>query len=413
MMTSIRRPGVLAAVLLLGVSFALERAARAFDVVLNAQNEYLDAYLIDGSDSPRRVVFIDPDPPEPDNPNGPLPRVGRHVNGKLCFFPEGTGHPGQFLIADDTYREACIDRSPPQARCASSSRRSRRAVPPDPDGWAVFRRNGRWTGQHIHTPWDFTEPQPQGTIDPQGCAFDAAGNFWGTDVGHGSAEKLDGSLLVFFRGKHNRYDTYCFLDKALAAPGMPAMDASGSIYVPESAPPAFKVTKFSPPFPTSAADCDNSEHLVTTPPTKTSFITAASSGLITPAGIVRVPGSDHFYIGSVLLPPVINEYDAAGAFVRNIVPSGVPRNPLGIDVGSDGTIYYSELNLDPVTFDTRCGSMSMVRFDAGGQPQAPIQIGKDLAFPDGVTVVDSKQMKIDWEKLPPAPPFDPAGCGGE
>ena len=411
MMRSFRRRLSLAVTVLLGVWFVPERVSHAFDVVLNAQREYLDAYLTDGGDFPRRVVFIDPDPPEPDNPSGPLPRVGRHVNGKLCFFPEGTGHPGQFLIADDTYREACIDRNPPQARCASSNRRSRRSLPPDPDGWAVFRRNGRWTGQHIHTQWNFTDPQPQGNIDPQGCAFDASGNFWGTDVGHGGAEELDGSLLVFFRGSHNRYDTYCFVDKALGAPGMPVMDASGSIYVPESA--AFKVTKFSPPFPTSAADCDNPGHLVSTPPVKTSFMTSASSGLITPAGIARVPGTDHFYVGSVLLPPVINEYDAAGAFVRTIVPSGVPRNPLGIDVGSDGTIYYAELNLDPVTFDTRCGSMSMVRLDAAGQPQPPVRIGKDLAFPDGVTVVDSRQLKVDWEKLPAAPPFDTAGCGGE
>src|SRR5574338_1635038 len=98
-------------------------AARAYDVVLNAQGEYLDAYLVDGTEPPRRVVFIDPDPPSPDDPNSPPARVGRHVNGKLCFFPKGFGPKGGFVIADDTYREACLDRSQPQARCSITKRR--------------------------------------------------------------------------------------------------------------------------------------------------------------------------------------------------------------------------------------------------------------------------------------------------
>jgi hypothetical protein len=87
--------------------------AHAFDVVLNAQGEYLDAYVIDGTEPPPRLVFIDPDPAEPDDPKGTPPRVGRHVNGKLCFFPKGFGPKGGFVIADDTYREACLDRATP------------------------------------------------------------------------------------------------------------------------------------------------------------------------------------------------------------------------------------------------------------------------------------------------------------
>ncbi len=83
--------------------------AQAFDVVVNGQGEYADAYLINGESPPRRVAFIDPDPPEPDNPNSPPPLVGRHVNGKLCFFPRGVGHNRQFVIAEDGYRESCQD----------------------------------------------------------------------------------------------------------------------------------------------------------------------------------------------------------------------------------------------------------------------------------------------------------------
>jgi hypothetical protein len=115
----------------------------------------------------------------------------------------------------------------------------------------------------------------------------------------------------------------------------------------------------------------------------------------------------------VILPPVVNEYDRDLLFVRTIVPADVPKNPLGIDVGSDGTVYYAELNLDPVTLDTRCGSVSQVRFDANGQPLPPETLGKDLLFPDGVTVVDSSRLKVNFKKLPPAPPRDPSRCGGE
>jgi hypothetical protein len=387
--------------------------AQAFDVVLNAQNEFLDAYLVNGSGIPPRVVFDDPDPADPSSLTV-APRGGRHLNGKVCFFPRRTGHRGQFLIADDTYREACLDSHPPQARCAVTRRRSPFFVGHDPDGWGVFKRNGTWTRRHIHTPWDFSSPQPQGNIDPQGCVFDAAGRLFVNDVGHGAAREPDGSLIVFFPGRDKRYSTYCFLDKALSAPGMPVMDDAGNIYVPE--PGAAKITTFSPPFPSHPSDCDNPNHLVATPPTKTVFFPVPgrdTGGLTIPISMVRVPNTDHWYIDGVILPPIINEYDRDAVFVRNIVPAGVPKNPIGMDVGSDGTLYYAEVNIDLVTLDTRCGSMSMVKFDANGQPQPPQTIGRTLQFPDGVTVVDSSRFAVDFTKLPPAVDLDPSACGGE
>src|SRR2546425_348649 len=303
-------------------------STHAFDVVLNAQGEFMDAYLVNGTALPPKVVFIDPDPPNPDILGTP-PRVGRHVNGKLCFFPRGGGLTRKFVIADDTYRESCLDRNPPQARCG------------------VTRRGSRF-----------------------------------------------------------------FIGKTLWQAGLPAMDEAGNIYVAETG--AGMMWKYSPPFPSSAADCNNADHLVTTPPTKTMFPTP---GEPTPAAIVRVPGTDHWYIDSVLLPGVpgqggglINEYDANGVLVRNIVPSNMLQNPLGMDVGSDGTLYYAELNLNADT-STGCGRVSMVRF-VGGTPQAPQVLGRNLSFPDGVTVMDSSRFRVNFLKLPPAPEPDPRTCNG-
>src|SRR6184192_1876220 len=410
----------LAATVALATLLMPEARTRAFDVVLSTQGEFMDAYLVNGTALPPKVVFIDPDPPNPDILGTP-PRVGRHVNGKLCFFPRASGLTGKFVVADDTYRESCLDRNPPQARCSVTRRGSRFFVGKDPDGWAVFRRNGKWAKRHIHTPWPgFAEtPQgtpppdpPQGNRDPQGCAFDPRGNMFATDVGSGDPTDPNpnhrGALLVFFPGPRHRYDTFCFLDKNLAQAGMPAMDETGNLYVPETG--LARMWKYSPPFPSSAADCANADHLVATPPTKALFPTP---GAVTPSSIVRVPHTDHWYVASVIVPfpgGIINEYDANGVLVRNIVPSNMLKNPLGMDVGTDGTLYYAELNLNP-DFSTGCGRVSMVRF-VGGMPQAPEVLGRNLSFPDGVTVVDSSQLRVNFLKLPPAPEPDPRTCSG-
>src|SRR2546425_3013745 len=74
--------------------------ARAFDVVLSTQGEYMDAYLVNGTAFPPKYVFDDPDPANPASITGTAPRGGRHLNGKLCFFPPGLGRNHQFVVAD-------------------------------------------------------------------------------------------------------------------------------------------------------------------------------------------------------------------------------------------------------------------------------------------------------------------------
>ena len=92
------------------------------------------------------------------------------------------------------------------------------------------------------------------------------------------------------------------------------------------------------------------------------------------------------------------------------VPPGALLNPLGIDVGSDGTLYYAELNLNADT-STGCGRTSMVQF-VNGAPQAPQVLGQNLSFPDGVTVVDSSQIGVNFLRLPVAVEPDPSTCNG-
>jgi hypothetical protein len=390
--------------------------AGAFEVVLSTQGEYMDGYLVNGKALPPRVIVDDPDPHPPDAVTTPPYIGGRHLNGKVCFFPRGVhGHKRQYLVADDEYREACLDPHPPQARCSVTKRKSPFYVGKSLDGWAVFDAHGRWTRQHIQVAGEPNVDQnadPQGAKDPQGCAFLPDGRLITTDVGSEMIGQNDGALMVFFPdGAHGGYESYCFLDKSLADPGMPVLDDAGNVYVPE--PQGFRVTKFSPPFPSSPADCANADQLVTTPPQKSTWLASGVGGLAVPVSIARVHGNDHFYVAGAIAPPIINEYDANGGFVRTIVPANVPKNPLGMDVGKDGTLYYAELNLDPATFDPRCGSVSMVKFDAAGNPQPPVTLGVHLQFPDGITVVDSSQLRIKWKKLKPSPDIPVSECGGE
>jgi hypothetical protein len=274
----------------------------------------------------------------------------------------------------------------------------------------------------------FDPSQPtatQGTIDPQGCFFDQRGNLWGTDVGHdGDPTDHDGSLIVFFA--QSDYHDYCFVDRALFSPAMPEYDsATDTIYLAESG--ADHVLKYMGPYPTSAADCATlPDHTVTLPPARTVFTTFPYDLTLTPAAIVRKPASDHFYLASVLLLGSINEIDANGVFtgfaagpfvpnlsvagnrlVPNVIPEGL--NPDGVDVGTDGTLYFSDLNLqtDPTTFtffSTGCGRM----WKKGPSDLEPSLMAAHLRFPDGVTVVSSDLLDLTHLSPPSGQTFCPS-----
>jgi hypothetical protein len=320
----------------------------------------------------------------------------------------------------------------------------------------------------IQAEWRFVgDPQALGTVDPQGCVFDRAGNLWGNDVGGGAIGVATGGIVVFFADSgvdssgraRKAYSRYCFVARGLGSPGMPVADAAGAIYVPQAtgdhgplqplsdfterpefSADAGRVTKFTTSAPLTVDDCGADHELTAAGRKKITrddeFITFPTSGVVTPESITTVPsGFDlatptsapgHFYVGSVLLPPAINEYDANGRFVRNIVAPFLPRNPLGMDASPrDGSLYYAELSLTPRMqrdedgapsgldpFSTGCGRLSMVRFQ-NGVPLPPTVLRENLLFPDGVTVVDSSRFDVDFAALPDVPEQSPEACAPE
>jgi hypothetical protein len=422
-MKALYRCLMVASLSLAGLGAEADRAA-AFDVVLSSQGEYLDAYLVKPTGIERKA-FVVPDDPA---------HGGRHINGKICFFPESapSAYHGKLVAADDTFDEACnatVAADGASARCSRNDgggQPNPTFVGDDPAGWAVLNNDGSWFDRRvIHTRG--CEPDGQGgacdlgpaspgSVDPQGCFFDPAGNLWGTDVGHdGDFTNHDGVLVVFFAASD--YRDYCIVADTLLSPAMPAYeeDILPSIYLPLSGAGQIQRLISLPlpvlTFPQSRADCPGDDHKVTFPALTIPFTLPLLSGTLTPAAIVRKPGTTNWYVASVLLPAAILEYNSLGLLVGSALPPmAMPKNPEGLDVGSDGTIYYSELNLQTDAlagefFSTGCGSVSKYK---PGDP-APTTLAEHLRFPDGITVVDS--CKLDLTNL--APPSDETFCASE
>jgi hypothetical protein len=92
--------------------------------------------------------------------------------------------------------------------------------------------------------------------------------------------------------------------------------------------------------------------------------------------------------------------------VRTIAPSPLLKNPIGIDVGSDGTVYFAELDLD-AEFRTRCGRVSQVRFDTLGDPPPQEVPGWGVLTGDGGGLEEaacaSREAPLAPEAAPPCP----------
>ena len=381
----------------------------AREILLVSQFEYLDAYIIENGEVVDRRIFNAPDDPQ---------YGGRHINGTVCFFPPGHGHDGQFIAADDTYREACVDVDEPQARCAITDPADPAFVGVDPDGWGIMNPDGTWAKRVLATT-THADPDAPGTADPQGCAFDDAGNLYGNDVGGGDPTTATGNLIVFFAD--DDYQSHCFLKTGLGQPSFPVF-IDGELYFSQTG--RAQITKLSGTFPQTAEDCELvavGDRMLPKPkagfrPTETTLLTPPD---VTPAAIIPLStgAARRLLVSSPLLTPSIVELLDVGLptalLTRIVVPPLLPQNPLGMALTSDrSTLFFVELSLDLTNFSTGCGRLSKVAADSL-LPGIPSVVRGNLGFPDGVTMVDPARLAVDFSTRPPLPDQPASVCTPE
>jgi len=292
-------------------------------VLLNTQDDQLDEYDLAGGAVTTAV-----------------PSTRAEVYGQACLLPGGAGD----------YAVGLRD--------------------PDGPGWGVFSADGTFLRRLPLPPTDL--PPPPGEV--AGCAVDGAGRLFGTyrDTGVG------GRLVVYFPPD---YGTGCTLDLNLHLPGMPAIDAAGSLYVPDRQPAT--VQRFSPPFPADVGQCS------TVAPSRGDFITDLTAG-DWPLALAR-NADGHFFLSSDVAvgpdPSRIREYSEAGTFVRDILPPGHWGDPASLAFDADGTLYYADRGRDAAP---GTGTIRRVAFDGAGDPGEPELMRRGLTAPDGLAVLPSR-----------------------
>ncbi|MFK7974753.1 MAG: PQQ-binding-like beta-propeller repeat protein [Halioglobus sp.] len=283
---------------------------------------------------------------------------GRDLNGEMCFFPDGTG---RFVAGEDT------------------------GQPNPPAGWGVFAPDGTQLQKLTAT---YFVPG----AEPHGCEFSPNGSLFTSEVGFQGFGTANGQLIQWFPG----LESFCKLAIDLAVAGSVEVDAQGRVYVTQAA--GGTIERFSPPFPTSntaeggCGGVDSTGAPVADSVNRETFVTA-SQGMATFSGITKAPNGN-FYASSVLTGRIA-EYDLDGNLVRLILApeQGVPPiptgHPQGLDVGSDGTLYYADLDLVGTLPNVGAGPDGRVwriRFDEENNPLPPEVVRAGLSFPDGVSV---------------------------
>ena len=305
------------------------------------------------------------------------PTRGRNINGMVCPLPDGTG---RFVAGEDT------------------------GQPHPPAGWGVFEANGAQVGKLVATA---TAELP----DPYGCAVDAEGRLFTTEIGDRRFGRGNGQLVLWFPpfdrfpgapGAFPATDATssnaCKLATDLATATGIAIDAQGRVYVAASG--GLRVERFSPPFPSgpdAAGGCgarDSTGAPLADHVQRDTFAWARPlAGLLTYSGLAFAPNG-HLYAASVATGRIA-ELDANGALVRLVLaprrwlPPFATGTPQGLAVDASGDLYYADLDLHFGDWSLRPGGDGKVwriHF-VDGAPQAPEILIRGLEYPDGLGVL--------------------------
>lgn len=307
----------------------------------------------------------------------------RDSNGIICLLPDGSG---RFVLGEDS------------------------GQPNPPAGFGVFEKDGRQVGKLTPT-YNNQVSNPE----PFGCAFDAQGRLFTSDVGDQGFGTPTGQLTVWFPpfdrfpGPPGAYPNtndastnFCKLAVDVGTAAGVVVDSQGRVYVASAS--GAQILRFLPPFPTgpdAAGGCG------ATDPQGSPFATVVNrevfatgfifSGLaLSPAGTL--------YASSVLTGDIV-EYDLDGNLLRALLdpPEALPPiatgNPQSLAVGPDGTLYYADLDLVgtfPALGPGPNGKVRRLRFDAAGDPLPPEIIRQNLSFPDGVAVLPGDLEPLEW-----------------
>jgi hypothetical protein len=296
---------------------------------------------------------------------------GRDVNGTICPLPDAGG---RFVAGDDT------------------------GQPEKPPGWSVFDAEGGLLSRLVATA--LTEHP-----EPYGCAFDAEGRLFTTDVGDPGFLRANGQLILWFPPlvpEAGGSPRYCKIATDIATAGGVAVDGEGRVYV--AAAGRFAIRRFSPPFPSApdaAGGCgarDASGAPLASDVRDEIFVRA----LATFSGLAIAPNGN-LYAASVATGE-IREYDLAGRLVRKLLdpPGWLPPfatgTPQGLAVDAGGSVYFADLDLVwrfPILEAGPDGKVWRIRFDAQGEPLPPEAIARHLEYPDGLGVADAAPRHRD------------------
>jgi sugar lactone lactonase YvrE len=296
------------------------------------------------------------------------PARGRDVNGMVCPLPDGSG---RFVAGDDTGQPAA------------------------PAGWGLFAADGTELAKLVASA---RAAKP----DPYGCAFDAQGRLFTTEIGDPGFGRGNGQLILWFPPFDAEPVRYCKLATDLGTATGVAVDALGRVYVASAS--GLRIERFSPPFPTApdvAGGCGERDRDGAPRPAALARETFAWArpfqGLLTYSGLAFARNG-HLYAASVATGR-IGEFDLEGRLVRLVLdpgrwlppyPTGTPQ---GLAVDAAGSLYYADLDLVYAGLSPRPGpdgKVWRIRFQDGA-PRPPDLLLRGLEFPDGLGVVSASR----------------------